>query len=107
MSLPHHRLIAWQRADDLFVQLHYLTWQKFPPRDRFELGGQIRRAAYPVAANLVEGNARHGQRDQLRFFNIAAASLAEAGYGIHAAYRLGYFSDSRYATLALLIVAAL
>ena len=29
MSLPHHKLVAWQRADDLFIDVHRLTHQ-FP-----------------------------------------------------------------------------
>lgn len=107
MALPPHELVAWSRADDGFVEIHHLTWQKFPPHARFELGGQIRRAAHSAAANLVEGNARHGQRDRLRFFNAAAASVAKAGHGVHAAHRLGHSSDSEYPALAPLIRTAL
>src|SRR5260221_12138445 len=42
----HHSLIEWQRADDLFVKLHLLTLNQFPPFENFELGSQLRRAAY-------------------------------------------------------------
>jgi four helix bundle protein len=59
-------LIAWQRADDLFIKLHPLTFERFPPSERFELGSQLRRASYSVAANIAEG--------------FADASLAETGY---------------------------
>jgi four helix bundle protein len=90
MSLPHHKLVAWQRADDLFIEIHRLTSQTFPRSERYELGSQLRRAAFSVAANIVEGTARHTAADSLRFFNIASASLAEVGYGLHAAHRLGY-----------------
>jgi four helix bundle protein len=55
MPPRHHSLIAWQRADDLFIELHQLTVKQFPAFERFELGSQIRKAAYPVAANIVEG----------------------------------------------------
>jgi len=41
----HHSLIAWQRADDLFVKLHLLALKQFPAFERFELGKQLRRAA--------------------------------------------------------------
>jgi four helix bundle protein len=89
MSLPHHRLVAWQRADDLFIDIHRLTHQRFPRSEQYELGSQLRRAAFSVAANIVEGTARRTLPDGLRFFNIASASLAELGYGLHAAHRLG------------------
>ena len=89
--LHHHRLIAWQRADDLFIKIH-LTSLKFPVYERYELGSQLRRASYSVVANIVEGFGRRTQRDRLHFLHIASASLAEAGYCIHAARRLGYLS---------------
>ena len=38
---------------------------------------QLLRASSSVALNLAEGNARRTQKDRLRFFNIALASLRE------------------------------
>jgi four helix bundle protein len=55
MSLPHHNLVVWQRSDDLFIDVHRLTLQRFPAHERFELGSQVRRAAWSVPSNLVEG----------------------------------------------------
>jgi four helix bundle protein len=72
MALSHHSLVAWQRADDLFILLHRLSSRDFPARERYELGGQLRRAAYSVAANIVEGFARRQPRDRLHFLNIVA-----------------------------------
>lgn len=90
MALAHHNLVVWQRADDLFIDLHLLTRRQFPPEERYELGSQIRRAAYSVPANIVEGIARQHPRESVRFFDIASASLSELGYGLHAVRRLGY-----------------
>lgn len=89
----HHSLVAWQRADDLFIRMHKLTLETFPPLERFELGSQIRRAAYSVAANIVEGFGRRLPRERRHFLNIAEASLAEVAYCVHAAWRLGYITD--------------
>ena len=58
MALAHHSLVAWQRADDLFIRLHRLSLKSFPAHERFELGSQMRRAAFSVTANIVEGFAR-------------------------------------------------
>ena len=96
MTLPHHNLVAWQRADDLFIEIHRLTLQRFPVHERYELGSQLRRAAFSVPANIVEGIARQSDGDTIRFFNIASASLSEAGYGLHAARRLGYITLAEY-----------
>ena len=93
MSLSHHTLIAWKRADDLFIKLHQLSLKAFPAIERFELGGQLRRAAFSVAVNIVEGFARPQGRARLNVLNISQSSLAEVGYCIHVAQRLGYLSE--------------
>src|SRR5437763_1448041 len=36
MSLAHHSLVAWQRADDLFIRLHQLSLKAFPAYERLE-----------------------------------------------------------------------
>lgn len=92
LNLRHHSLVAWQRADDLFIRVHLLTVNTFPQLERYELSSQLRRAAYSVAANIVEGYGRRRKRERLRFLNIAEASLAEVSYCLHAAARLGYLS---------------
>ena len=94
MSLAHHSLVAWQRADDLFIRLHQLSLKEFPALERFALSAQLRRAAFSVAANIVEGFAYSPGRTRLNFLNIAHASLAEVGYCVHVALRLGYISEA-------------
>jgi len=93
MSLSHHNLVAWQRADDLFINLHRLSLKAFPAIERYALGSQLRRAAFSVAVNIVEGFARPAGPGRVNFLNIAQASLAEVGYCIHAAVRLGYLAQ--------------
>lgn len=99
--LKHHTLIAWQRADDLFIEVHQLTKKTFPQDERYELSSQLRRAAYSVPANIVEGFARQFRKEKCHFFSIASASLAEVGYGLHAAHRLGYLTPAQYEALEL------
>ena len=95
MSQGHEKLVAWQRADDLFVAVHQLA-ATFPVEERYGLASQMRRAAYSVPANIVEGMARRSLRDRLRFLNIAEASLAEVAYCLHVSKRLGYLSPDVY-----------
>jgi|SRR5436190_375819 len=92
-DLRHHSLVAWQRADDLFIRIHKIATAQFPPSERFELASQLRRAAYSIPANIAEGFARRHRKDRLRFLNIAEGSLAEVEYCLHAAVRLGYITD--------------
>lgn len=100
MTLPHHSLIAWQRADDLFIHLHKVS-HTFPAEEKFELASQLRRAAFSVAVNIVEGFGRDGDKEKLHFLHIASSSLAEAGYCLHAAKRLGYLNQKEYEVLEL------
>ena len=98
MPLTHHTLVAWQRADDLFIKIHVLC-RTLPAIERYELASQARRSAYSVAANIVEGFARRTPRDRLHFLHIAEASLAELGYCVHVARRLGYISEPTFTEL--------
>jgi four helix bundle protein len=93
MAFAHYTLVAWQRADDLFLKLHQLSLKAFPPFEKYELGGQLRRAAFSVPANIVEGFAITYRKRRLNFLVTAQASLAEVGYAVHAAHRLGYIAD--------------
>src|SRR6478735_783528 len=89
----HTSLVAWQRADDLFIRLHRIASTTFPVEERYELASQLRRAALSVPTNIVEGVARSHRRETLHFLQIAWGSLQEVGYFIHVARRLGYISD--------------
>ena len=96
MPLRHQRLVAWIRADDLFIDIHQIVKTAFPADERFELSPQLRRAAYSVPANIVEGFARNQGRERLQFLRIAWGSLAEVGCGLHVAKRLKYLDDAHY-----------
>ena len=97
MALAHHTLVAWQRADDLFLKLHQLSLKAFPAFEKYELGGQLRRSAFSVPVNIVEGFATKYRKRRLNFLNVAQSSLAETGYCVHAARRLEYI-DQKTAT---------
>jgi four helix bundle protein len=98
MSRPHHNLVAWQRADDLCFQIHTLV-RTLPREERFALASQLRRAAYSVPANIVEGYAYESGPMRLKHLRIAVGSLAEVGYGVHLAGRLKYLSATQIGDL--------
>jgi four helix bundle protein len=101
VTLPHQNLAAWQRADDLFLDIHRLTHHQVTRFERFELGSQLRRAAWSIPANIVEGLARGPGLDAIRFLKIARASLSELGYGLHACRRLGDITNADFAEFEL------
>lgn len=69
----------------------------------FGLTSQVRRAATSVAANIVEGSARHSKRDYLHFLNIAQASLRETEYLLLLARELDYMSEAEHQQISVLV----
>ena len=82
-------LVVWQRAHHLTLAVYKLTGD-FPKHELFGLTSQLRRAAVSVAANIAEGFKRRGNRDKVRFLNIAQASLEECRYYLILTQDLGY-----------------
>jgi four helix bundle protein len=89
MGRPYETSVAWQRADDLVVEVYRVT-QAFPKSELYGLTSQMRRAAVSVAANIAEGAARQYMKEFLRFLHVADSSLCEVAYYIHLAQRLGF-----------------
>jgi four helix bundle protein len=86
------KIEAWRLADNLTVAVYERT-RSFPREEIYGLTSQLRRAAYSVPANIVEGSSRESKKDYLHFLYIARGSLSETQYFIHLARRLGYFSS--------------
>ena len=94
----YRKIVAWEKADDLTV-LIYNHSKEFPKEEMYALTSQIRRAAYSVAANIVEGASRNTLKDYLHYLFMARGSLAETTYFIHLAHRLVYLSAESYRLL--------
>jgi four helix bundle protein len=94
------KIEAWKLADDLTVAIYEQT-RGFPRDEIYALTSQLRRAAYSVPSNIVEGSSRGSQRDYLHFLHIARGSLSETQYFIHLARRLSYLSETEADKLCL------
>jgi four helix bundle protein len=70
------RLSVWKRAHRLAVAVYRAT-TSFPSTERYGLTAQIRRASVSTISNIVEGSARHGDRELVRFLKIAHGSVCE------------------------------
>ena len=51
-------LQAWQNGHKLVLKIYRLT-EKFPQKELFGLGDQIRRAVVSITSNIAEGFGRH------------------------------------------------
>ena len=92
---PYHSLIVWREAHQFVLEIYRLTG-KFPKHELYGLVSQLRRAAASVATNIVEGYARRTDKDMLRFFDMARASLAECEYLLELSRDLRYLTNEEY-----------
>lgn len=92
------QLRCWQLAHRLAIEIARIS-KRFPPDERYGLTSQLRRAALSVPTNLVEGQARFGRREALRFARIAVSSLTEVEYLRLFARDSKYVSEDQYRQL--------
>jgi four helix bundle protein len=79
---------VFKLADHLVLDVYRLT-SHFPDDERFGLTAQMRRAAYSIPMNLVEGASRGSTKDFNRFVLMANGSCDEVRYQLHPASQLG------------------
>jgi four helix bundle protein len=88
------RLIVWQRAMDLAVEVYAIT-RTFPREEAFGLTVQIRRAVVSVPSNIAEGVERVTLAERRRFLVIARSSLAELETQLELAVRFEFVEERR------------
>jgi len=90
---------------DVFKLSHSLTLEIFettktlPEEEKFGLISQMRRAAYSVPMNLMEGAHRLGSKEYRQFVGIAKGSAGEVKYQLLLAKDLKYISEDHYSNL--------
>ncbi len=85
-------LIVWQKSHQLTLDV-YRTTSLFPNSEKFGLVSQMRRAAYSIPSNIVEGHSRKSRKEFLQFLSIAKGSLEELKYFIILSNDLDYIDD--------------
>lgn len=98
---PFREYKIWELGHELTLAV-YEESKAFPSDERYALTSQLRRAAYSVPFNIVEGSAR-GDKEFHQFLRISLASAAELDYGLLLAKDLGYLPQERYDSLAIRI----
>jgi four helix bundle protein len=89
---------VFKLSHSLTLEIYKLT-EKFPPEERFGLCAQMRRSAYSIPVNIVEGASRLGAKEYRQFVGIARGSSAEIGYQLLLSKDLGYLSEQDYGSL--------
>ena len=91
-------LDVFKLSHSLTIEIYRLT-EKFPPEERFGLSTQMRRSAYSIPVNLVEGASRLGRKEYRQFVGIARGSAGEISYQLFLSKDLGYLSEQDYESL--------
>ena len=97
----YKKLIVWRKADELAYQI-YLETKKFPKDEVYGITSQLRRAAFSVPTNIVEGSGRQGKNEMRQFASIALGSLAETEYLLDFCFRLKYLDSENFNKLEAL-----
>ncbi len=91
-------LEIWKRAHDLVLNIYQII-AKFPDTEKYALSDQLKRAAYSVPANIVEGHSRKTSKEFIQYLYQARGSLEELRYFLLLSRDLRYLSEAHYIKL--------
>jgi four helix bundle protein len=90
---------VWIRSHELVILLYKQIVPGFPESEKFGLSSQLRRAAYSIPFNIVEGCGRHSEKDFAHFLNISLGSAQELEYCILLIKDLNFICEEEYLLL--------
>ena len=93
----YREFIAWQKSMSFVTNIYKMT-QSFPKEESFGLTSQIRRSAISIPSNFAEGFGRKGNKEFLRFINIAIGSLYECQTQLEISKNIGYLNADEFET---------
>jgi len=85
-------------SHSLTLEIYRLT-KSFPDEEKFGLISQMRKAAYSIPMNLMEGAHRLSSKEYRQFIGIARGSAGEIKYQLLLVRDLNYVSENEYSDL--------
>ena len=98
MSIHWRELKVWRKAHELVLLIHESV-KTFPKSEMYSLTDQLKRAAYSIPANLVEGQSRNTTKEYLSFLYNSRGSLEELRYFLLLACDLHFLDSDSYQNL--------
>ena len=90
------KLELWQKAHQMVLHVYQIILPCFPLHEKFDLHSQVKRAAYSVPLNIVEGAGKSTEKDFARFLDNALGSIHELEYGCFLSKDLNYITEIQY-----------
>lgn len=88
---------VFKKAYKISIDIYEVT-KTFLQDEKFTLVSQMRRAAYSIPSNLMEGGHRLNRKEYRQFVGIAKGSAGELKYFLLLLSKdLGYISEGKYA----------
>ena len=103
MARDFHKVVAWQRAHLLTLQIYGIT-ATFPDHERFGLTSQLRRACASFPTNIAEGCGRGTNSELARYVDIATGSASEVEYQLLLAHDLGYLTKEQHTSFSAEVI---
>ena len=92
----YKKLDVWKKAHLLTKQVYKEVLPIMPIEERFALTSQLRRSAYSIPLNIVEGCGKNTNKDFASYLDNALGSSHEVEYTCYLIYDVGYISEEQY-----------
>jgi len=95
----YKKLDVWNKAHVLTKRIYAEVLTLMPAEERFALTSQLRRSAYSVPLNIVEGCGKNTDKDFAHYLDNALGSTHQVEYTCYLIYDLGYIDKETYETV--------
>ena len=92
----YKKLDVWKKSHLLTKQIYKTILPIMPTEERFALTNQLRRSAYSIPLNIVEGCGKNSDKDFTHYLDNALGSAHEVEYTCFLIYDLEYISKELY-----------
>jgi four helix bundle protein len=90
---------VWTESHELVKFIYKQITPNLPPNEKYELVSQMKRAAYSIPFNIVEGCGRYSDKDFSHFLDMSLGSAHELEYCILLVKDLDFLSVEQFKLL--------
>jgi four helix bundle protein len=92
----YNKYDVWVKSHELVQFIYTTVVPVLPMSEQYELTRQLKRAAYSVPFNIVEGSGRSSEKDFAHFLDISFGSILEVEYCTLLIRDLSYLHSDLY-----------